>query len=62
MILEVEAKMFIESIKQPGSNELDVNGDLSKMTHSAFFTTFNTCTHVQSTSLGSFQNSFSRQE
>ena len=35
MILEVEAKMFIESIKQPGSNDLDVNGDLSKGIESA---------------------------
>ena len=33
--LEVDAKMFIESIKKPGSNDLDVNGDLSKGKESA---------------------------
>ena len=27
MKLEVDAKTFIDSIKQPGSNDLDVNGD-----------------------------------
>ena len=35
MKLEVDAKMFIESINQPGSNDLDVNGDLSKGKESA---------------------------
>ena len=27
MKLEVDAKKFIDSIKQPGSNDLDVKGD-----------------------------------
>ena len=27
MKLELDAKTFIDSIKQPGSNDLDVNGD-----------------------------------
>ena len=35
MKLEVDAKMLIESIKQPGSNDLDLNGDLSKGKESA---------------------------
>ena len=49
MKLEVDAKMFIESKKQPGSNDLDVNGDLSKGKESA-------SSHVDKQGISSMQS------
>lgn len=49
MKLEVDAKMFIESKKQPGSNDLDVNGDLNKGKESA-------SSHVDKQGISSMQS------